>query len=254
MSYTHIIKSLSAAVMLFTRIPLWRCVRVDKEHYADALLYWPLIGFLTGVTTWIVFWTMSEILPLLPACVLAVLARLLLTGALHEDGLADFFDGFGGGRDKNSILRIMKDSHIGTYGILGLIAYFLLYVSILHSFYTSHLAGIIIGADVCSKLCTAVMINSLPYARSEEESKVKVLYRQIHLYEFAIVAVFCFAVLWLLQTPFLALIPSLLIIIGMRQYLRYKIGGYTGDCCGATVLMAELFFYLGALFLDTNFL
>lgn len=254
MSYTHIIKSCSAAVMLFTRIPLWRLVRVEKEHYADALLYWPMVGFLTGATTWIVFWATSGILPLLPACVLAVLARLLLTGALHEDGLADFFDGFGGGRDKSSILRIMKDSHIGTYGILGLIAYFLLYVSILNSFYTSYLAGIIIGADVCSKLGTAVMINSLPYARSEEESKVKVLYRQIHLYEFAIVAAVCLIVLWLLETPFLALIPSLLIIIGMRQYLRNKIGGYTGDCCGATVLMAELFFYLGALFLDTNFL
>ena len=57
-----------------------------------------------------VLWLASQVLPLLPSCILAVAARLLLTGALHEDGLADFFDGFGGGHDQESRLRIMKDS------------------------------------------------------------------------------------------------------------------------------------------------
>ena len=177
---------------------------------------------------------------------MAVAARLLLTGALHEDGLADFFDGFGGGQDKNGILKIMKDSHIGSYGTIGLIVYFLLYVSLLSSFYSLALPGVIIGADVLSKLCTAIMINSLPYARPEEESKVKVLYRKIHFYEFGIVGVICIAALWFLSTPFLALIPALAVILALRGYFKYKIGGYTGDCCGATVLLAEQFFYIGA--------
>lgn len=71
--------------------------------------------------------------PIPVAVLLAFCARLFLTGALHEDGLADFFDGFGGGRDREGILRIMKDSHIGSYGVLGLILYYLLAFSLLVS-------------------------------------------------------------------------------------------------------------------------
>ena len=103
----------------------------------------------------------------------------------------------------------MKDSHIGSYGTIGLILYFILYVSLLSSFYSLALPGVIIGADVLSKLCTAVMINTLPYARTEEESKVKVLYRKIRLCEFVLVALPCLTALWLMATPFLALIPTL---------------------------------------------
>ena len=140
----------------------------------------------------------------------------------------------------------MKDSHIGSYGTIGLILYFILYVSLLSSFYSLALPGVIIGADVLSKLCTAVMINTLPYARTEEESKVKVLYRKIRLCEFVLVALLCLTALWLMSTPFFALIPTLLILTGLRWYFKRKIGGYTGDCCGASVLLAEQFFYIGA--------
>ena len=213
-------KSLFAAIILFTRLPLWRIVRVDKKQYAEILLYWPIVGFLTGATTWGTLYLASWVMPLLPACVIAVIARL--------------------------ILRIMKDSHIGSYGTIGLILYFILYVSLLSSFYSLALPGVIIGADVLSKLCTAVMINTLPYARTEEESKVKVLYRKIRLCEFVLVALPCLTALWLMATPFLALIPTLLILTGLRWYFKRKIGGYTGDCCGASVLLAEQFFYIGA--------
>lgn len=239
-------KGFLAALMMFTRLPLWRIVRVDKKYYSSLLLYWPLTGFITGLTTWGVLYTANLILPLLPACVLAVCARLLLTGALHEDGLADFLDGFGGGQDKESILSIMKDSHIGSYGTMGLIIYFLLYVSLLSSSCPLLLPGVIIGADVLSKLSTAIMINTLSYARTEESSKTKVLYRRIRPWEFLLVSSICLVSLWLIHTPFLALLPALLGLAGLRYYLKKKIGGYTGDCCGAAVLLTEQFFYIGA--------
>lgn len=244
-------KGFLAALMMFTRIPLWRIVQVDKKYYTGILLYWPLVGFVTGLTTWGVLYLASSVLPLFPACILAVTARLLLTGALHEDGLADFFDGFGGGQDKDNILKIMKDSHIGSYGTIGLIIYFLLYVSLLSSFYSLALPGVIIGADVLSKLSTAVMINSLPYARTEETSKNKVLYRRIRFMEFSLVAIVCFFILWLMSTPLPALIPAGILVACLRWYFKKKIGGYTGDCCGATVLLAEQFFYIGAIFVYT---
>lgn len=240
-------KNLLAALMMFTRLPLWRVIQVDKKHYSNILLYWPLVGFLTGVTTWGILSAGTQVLPLLPACVLAIIARLLLTGALHEDGLGDFFDGFGGGHDKESILRIMKDSHIGGYGTIGLIVYFLLYVSFLYSVYPVMGAMVIIGADVLSKLCTAIMISSLPYARTEETSKVKVLYRRYNLLAFAIVALICVVALHSLGALFGALVPLVLTECCLRWYFKQKIGGYTGDCCGAAVLLSEQAFYLGCL-------
>ena len=72
------------------------------------------------------FWLATMVLPVDVCVVLALVVRVMLTGALHEDGFADFCDGMGGGTDRKRTLEIMKDSHIGTYGVLGLVLYFLL--------------------------------------------------------------------------------------------------------------------------------
>lgn len=238
-------RTLLAALMMFTRLPLWRVVQVDKRYYRDILHCWSMVGFLTGAVTWGVLWLSAQVLPLLPACVLAVAARLLLTGALHEDGLADFFDGFGGGHDRESRLRIMKDSHIGSYGVIGLIAYFLLYVSLLYSLPPGSWAASILAADVLSKLMTAAMIDSLPYARTEEMSKTKVLYNRLNYVRFNLITAGCAVVLYFLGSSFWGLLPALLVSLGLRFYFKRKINGYTGDCCGAAVLLTEQAYYLG---------
>ena len=238
-------RTLLAALMMFTRLPLWRVVQVDKRYYRDILHCWSMVGFLTGVVTWGVLWLSAQVLPLLPACVLAVAARLLLTGALHEDGLADFFDGFGGGHDRESRLRIMKDSHIGSYGVIGLMAYFLLYVSLLCSLPPGSWAASILAADVLSKLMTAAMIDSLPYARTEETSKTKVLYNRLNYVRFNLITAGCAVVLYFLGSSFWGLLPALFVSLGLRFYFKRKINGYTGDCCGAAVLLTEQAYYLG---------
>lgn len=238
-------RTLLAALMMFTRLPLWRVVQVDKRYYRDILHCWSMVGFLTGAVTWGVLWLSAQVLPLLPACVLAVAARLLLTGALHEDGLADFFDGFGGGHDRESRLHIMKDSHIGSYGVIGLIAYFLLYVSLLYSLPPGSWAASILAADVLSKLMTAAMIDSLPYARTEETSKTKVLYNRLNYVCFNLITAGCAVVLYFLGSSFWGLLPALLVSLGLRFYFKRKINGYTGDCCGAAVLLTEQAYYLG---------
>ena len=238
-------RTLLAALMMFTRLPLWRVVQVDKRYYRDILHCWSIVGFLTGAVTWGVLWLSAQVLPLLPACVLAVAARLLLTGALHEDGLADFFDGFGGGHDRESRLRIMKDSHIGSYGVIGLMAYFLLYVSLLYSLPPGSWAASILAADVLSKLMTAAMIDSLPYARTEETSKTKVLYNRLNYVRFNLITAGCAVVLYFLGSSFWGLLPALLVSLGLRFNFKRKINGYTGDCCGAAVLLTEQAYYLG---------
>lgn len=116
----------------------------------------------------------SLYMPYMVAVVLAMIVRLLVTGALHEDGLADFLDGFGGGgSDRSRILSIMKDSHIGTYGVLGLLMYELLLITTLCSLSPELAALTILMADPFSKMVTAQLIMMMPYARNEEEAKNK---------------------------------------------------------------------------------
>lgn len=240
-------KSFLAAVMMLTRLPLWRVVNIDKRYFADVLMYWPLVGYLTGGATALTLWGASLVMPWLPACVLAVMVRLLLTGAMHEDGLADFLDGFGGGTSKEKILAIMKDSHIGSYGTIGLIVYFFLYVSFIYSLDMPEAPALVVSADIFSKFCTSVMINTLPYARPEAESKTKVVYSRKSLFAYIPIAVLAFV-------PFLAVgdfryLPALVLPVVtswcLRRYMKKKIGGYAGDCCGASFLITELACYFG---------
>ena len=102
-----------AALIFFTRLPFWRIYQPPKEAYQGVVEFWPLAGWLTAGVMASVLYGASMVFNYEIAIVLAIVSRLLLTGALHEDGLADFFDGFGGGgRDRQRILDIMKDSHI----------------------------------------------------------------------------------------------------------------------------------------------
>ncbi|MBQ2585605.1 MAG: adenosylcobinamide-GDP ribazoletransferase, partial [Bacteroidaceae bacterium] len=122
-----------AALGFFTRLPFWRIANVPKEYFERVVPLWPLAGWLTGGVMALVFWLCSYILPLNLCLIAAILSRVLLTGALHEDGFADFCDGFGGGGTRERTLQIMKDSHIGTYGVLGLILYYLSLYTVLNA-------------------------------------------------------------------------------------------------------------------------
>lgn len=107
-----------------------------------------------------VLWLAGQIMPVSLAWILALIARLLVTGCLHEDGLADFFDGFGGGTTRERTLAIMKDSHIGSYGVIGLICYFLLLLQ-LHHLPLGLLCILVLSGDCWSKFCASQIVNYL---------------------------------------------------------------------------------------------
>ena len=142
-----------ASFIFFTRLPFWRLHQPPKECYKTVVEHWPLTGWLTGGLMAATLWVGSMHLPYMVAVLLAIVVRLMVTGALHEDGLADFLDGFGGGgSDRARILSIMKDSHIGTYGVVGLLLYHLLLAAALISM-TPTLAALSILAGDDDALC-----------------------------------------------------------------------------------------------------
>ena len=170
--------SIWAALIFFTRLPFWRVYQPPQASYKAVVEFWPLAGWLTGGAMAATLYFGSMVLPHAVAVTAAIAVRLLITGALHEDGLADFMDGFGGGGNRDRILAIMKDSHIGTYGVLGLIIYMLLLGSTLYCMPVTVAALTILAADPFSKMVTSQLVSMLPYARREEEAKNKTVYRK----------------------------------------------------------------------------
>lgn len=245
--------NLLAALIFFTRLPFWRIREVPAGCFKHVVPYWPFAGWLTGGIMAAVLWLAAQVLPFPAAVLTALISRLLVTGALHEDGLADFFDGFGGGTSRERILAIMKDSHIGSYGVIGLILYFLLTWSLLASLPPALACIVLLTGDVWSKFTSSQLINCLPYARKEEESKAKVVYNRMTAGEFlfGLVCGTLPLVLFLPMRLWIAALCPLIVLILLILFMRRKLQGYTGDCCGATFLLSELSFYLGVVILST---
>ena len=241
--------NLLAAFIFFTRLPFWRLKEVPSECFKHVVPYWPWVGWLTGGIMVIVLWTCAQFMPISLAWILAIITRLFATGCLHEDGLADFFDGFGGGTTRERTLAIMKDSHIGTYGVIGLIIYFLLMLELRH-LPVSMLCTLILCGDCWGKLCASQLINFLPYARKEEDSKAKVIYNRMSSKELFICIMGGTLPLWLLPLSLWgALVAPCLVLAFLILLMKRRLQGYTGDCCGATFLLCELTFYLTAMIL-----
>lgn len=248
-----------AALMFFTRLPWWRLGQVATEHFKHVVDYWPFCGWITGGLMAAVYALAVQALPPTTAALMAIVARLLLTGALHEDGLADFFDGMGGGHTRERILAIMKDSHIGSYGVLALCAELLLLITLMPVL--PHAPLCILTADVYAKVCASFIILQLPYARTEAQAKAGVVYvpwqgRHIatHLLRCAMALAPC--IVWWATTapsPWLALawvVPPLT-QLSLVALMRRKLQGYTGDCCGALFLLCEAGFYVATAAITT---
>ena len=247
---THFYDRIWAALIFFTRLPFWRLHQPPKACYETVVEHWPLVGWLTGGVMAATLYGSSMVLPYQVAVLVAIVMRLLLTGALHEDGLADFLDGFGGGgNNRQRILDIMKDSHIGTYGVIGLILYLLLLFFCLSSMSPEMAALAILAADPYAKMLTAQLVSMMPYARREEEAKAKVIYRKINLASGISLAVQGLLPIGLFVWYVGVAWETLIFIPALVMYFLYlliwrRLHGYTGDCCGAVCLMVELSVYL----------
>jgi len=241
-----------AAFIYFTRLPLWRIHQPSRECYDSVVEWWPLVGWLTGGLMAATLYFGSMVFPTAVAVVLAIVVRMLTTGALHEDGLADFVDGFGGGgNNRQRILDIMKDSHIGTYGVLALVVYVLLLFCCLYAMPTRLAALCILAADPYSKMATSQLVMMMPYARTAEQAKSKIVYRRPSTTAGVLLALQGLLPMALLiwQTDvaweLVIFIPALVMYF-LYMLIWRRLGGYTGDCCGAVCLLVELTVYLMA--------
>ncbi len=242
-----------AALRFFTRLPVPAWVGHSQDQLNHAARYFPLIGILIGTIGAAVTELAVLALPIGVAVLLGMAATILATGGFHEDGFADTCDGFGGGWEKTQVLAIMKDSRIGSYAAIGLgvllLTKWTTLVEIDAAFGPPILAITLVAGHAASRLASTLLIYSLDYVREDASARSKPLARRMAPGELAIAAL-CGLAPCLLLPPADVLAglgaSALATLLAARYFLR-RIGGYTGDCLGATQQVAELAFYLGVL-------
>jgi len=236
------LKIFLTAVMFFTRIPCPAWVGHSEQHLERSTRYLPLMGFIVGGFSAAVFYGGSFLFSRETAVILSLAAGVVLTGAFHEDGFADFCDGFGGGWTRERILEIMKDSRIGAFGTIGLIFLFLLKYHLILEAGSSRIPWIIVTGHVFSRLAPCLITTFVPYAREEGMAKpVAKGMRKTDLLIAASTAVL--PLLWMPRLYLLVPVCGVLIVTALfARYIHKWIGGFTGDCLGAIQQLSEIVF------------
>jgi adenosylcobinamide-GDP ribazoletransferase len=248
------------ALMFYTRIPCPKWVDHDAAYINKATRYFPLIGYIVGGISALIFILATYVLGSSIALWLSILAGILVTGAFHEDGLADVCDGFGGGWTKAKILDIMKDSRVGAYGAIGIVLLlglkFLGLQQILelkipneYSIYKLMIL-IFITYHALARWTAITIVFTETYAREDLDSKAKPIaqactYKEIlgaTLFGLAPLLLLSYVLSWYLL---FILLPLFFLRFFMVRYFNKWIEGYTGDCLGAVEQIAEVVTVLG---------
>lgn len=246
------------AVGFFTRIPVPNLPDFHEQELNHAAKYFPLVGMIVGLIGAGIFVLAMHVFKNEIAILLSMVATIFLTGAFHEDGLADSADGLGGGWDSERILTIMQDSRLGTYGAIALFLMLFSKFQLLNALPTQFVAFALIIAHAASRLCAVYVMSTSNYVKPI--GKAKPLASKVQVLDIFMATVFGLLPMVLLfcyfskaivgvgnaATFFLCtLLPVCAVWFWWRQKIQRWIGGYTGDCLGAMQQMTELAFYLG---------
>lgn len=238
------------ALQFYTRIPVSKHLPYSDDALNKATRYFPFVGYIIGAISFLILYGASFLLPVELAVLLSMLGGMLLTGAFHEDGLADFFDGFGGGWTQEKILDIMKDSRVGTYGMVATILQLALKFFALKFIVEACINQPLLLFTIF--LCyhalartTAIQVSFLlPYVREDEKSKAKPIAKKHRPIDAVLATILGCIPLLLISYNYpimaLCLLPLVVLIAYFRYFLNKWIKGYTGDCLGALEQISEV--------------
>ena len=249
MKATHFIRRPLVAIQFLTRLPVPGNLSTSEEELGRASAFFPLVGIIVGGGAAAVFLLAQYVFPLSTCVLLAIIFSALITSGFHEDGLADTFDGFGGGWTKDRVLEIMRDSRIGTYGTLALIFLVLGKYNFLSSLPPRQIWRWLIVAHTASRWTILPLSAALPYARAEGQGKL--VAKQIGPSALFIGSVTlllaCLLLSW--QAALAALFVTVLVTFLCGLYFHVRLQGVTGDCLGAANQLSEVTLYLAAVLL-----
>jgi adenosylcobinamide-GDP ribazoletransferase len=228
------------ATALLTRVPMPHSDGLMSAGLARAQRAFPLVGAMIGVAVGLVDLSLLAIgIPPLAAAALALGASAALTGAMHEDGLADVGDGFGGGRDRAAKLLIMRDSRLGTYGAMVLLVSFSARLSALASLPAAAIVPGLVVAHALARAASPVLAASMPFARDDGLGKSAGRPEAASAITAVIIAVVIALLCLSLKEALLAVAVTVAGTAAMAVLAWRQIGGVTGDVFGAAEQVAE---------------
>jgi adenosylcobinamide-GDP ribazoletransferase len=242
------------AVQFFTRLPVPEIRDFSNDMLNASARYFPLVGLLVGVLSGLALYLSAQIFPMPIAALIAIATSMIITGAFHEDGLADTFDALGGAVSRERALVIMKDSRIGTYGAAALMISQLLRWQALAFLPLPIGIIVLIVSHAMARVGAVSLMASLPYVRDTDDSKSKPIAQELSGAAFflailfglfpAALTVLIHKELWLLMLAGLSAVIVVRIYCG--YWFRKRIGGYTGDTLGCAEQFGEIAFLLAA--------
>jgi adenosylcobinamide-GDP ribazoletransferase len=238
---------LICAVQFLTRVPTPVLKTFEPEWITRAARYFPLVGQGVGAISALVLLAADRIWNGSVAAVLALAAGLLITGAFHEDGLADTADGLGGGQTAERRLEIMKDSRVGTYGVCALVLVLGLKATVLASTPIVTAAAMLLAAHGFGRAAAVLVMRLTPYAPRGEPGRWKPAPRGVRTGEVLVALLIAAWPLVLLPAgaALVGLAVGSALVVALALLSSRLIGGHTGDVLGAAEQMFEVGFLLG---------
>ncbi|MEE9384265.1 MAG: adenosylcobinamide-GDP ribazoletransferase [Nannocystaceae bacterium] len=228
------------ALLFLTRLPVARWARDDPESMRRSVMYYPAVGGVLGVFAAVVYSGMLGFGVSL-AALAAVVTTVLLTGALHEDGLADGCDAFFGGRSREDVLRIMKDPRVGVFGAVALIVSVVSRWQLIAALPPGAVPTVLVTTHILSR-ATPMPFVAFGHYVSQPASKSRLCTRGLSPFELARGLLIAFVLAWV-ATPTLSWwflpVGTTLVAQFWRRFCR-RIGGYTGDCLGCVQQCSEI--------------
>jgi len=244
----HEIRLLLTAVQYFTRIRVPAWVGHAPERLTGAVRYFPAIGLIVGASGAAVMWLAALVLPAPVPAILSTAVTILMTGAIHEDGLADTCDGLGGGTTRERALEIMKDPRVGAFGAIALILMLLLKIATLSLMPLWTAMAALVAAHAFSRFCAVVVIFAGRYVGSADRSRSAPVVARVAIGDVLTAALFGLPALALCGPQVIVAIAVALALVGLLwRWCVQRIGGYTGDTLGAVQQIAEVGCYAALL-------
>ena len=260
--------NLQAALMMLTRIPCFSAsvqAQLTEQHFKQCWPFFPVVGFIVGTFSAAILLISTLFLPALPSVILSILVSCVITGAIHEDGFADACDGLFSGKPAEQAFNIMKDSQLGTYGVLGLLFNTTLKISLIFNLAHNNMAYAclaLILSHCFGRFSPLIIMHHLSPTYSSNSKLSNNLSRptqyQLIALLIAIIAsltsLFWFSQLILsLNVLFITSAVSILVSTGIMLgssiscaiYLDKKLQRYNGDCLGFTEQCSEIMILLG---------
>jgi adenosylcobinamide-GDP ribazoletransferase len=253
------------AMMFLTRIPVPRFTDHSPDYLERSVKYFPLMGWIVAAISGFTFLVLNKYISEDIAIAASIIAGILTTGAFHEDGFADVCDAFGGGWTKEKILMIMKDSRLGSYGVIGMMSILLckflllkelpkfmpdLQAPSLNIFYNyRYFLLTLFAAHALSRLMPVLVMCFYDYVTDPDGSKSKPVVNRKPTLAFLVIPIITALIPFIFMSwQFLmAIVPVVFVAFSLAKYFKKWIGGYTGDCMGAIQQVSELCFYLSTI-------